>query len=53
MAIFTALTVLTGIKGVINSISAVVPFLVTSAVGISIAPFSSYRHSRIPMSLFR
>lgn len=37
MAIFTALTVLTGIKGVINSISAVVPFLVTSAVGISIA----------------
>lgn len=37
MGTFTALTVLTGIKGVINSISAVVPFLVTSAVGISIA----------------
>lgn len=37
MATFTALTVLTGIKGVINSISAVVPFLVTSAVGISFA----------------
>ncbi|HOM03436.1 MAG TPA: hypothetical protein PLH43_11510 [Acetivibrio sp.] len=37
MAAFTALTVLTGIKGVINSISAVVPFLITSAVGISLA----------------
>jgi len=30
MAAFTALTVLTGINGVINSISVVVPFLVTS-----------------------
>jgi len=37
MAAFTALTVLTGINGVINSISVVVPFLVTSAVGISLA----------------
>lgn len=36
MAVFTAVTVLTGIKGVINSISAVVPFLVTSAVGVSL-----------------
>ncbi len=36
MAVFTVVTVLTGIKGVINSISAVVPFLLTSAVGISI-----------------
>lgn len=37
MAAFTVITVLTGLKGVINSISAVVPFLVTSAIGISIA----------------
>lgn len=36
MAVFTVATVLTGIKGVINSVSAVVPFLVTSVIGISI-----------------
>lgn len=36
MAILTALTVLTGINGVINSISYVVPFLLTSVVGISV-----------------
>jgi uncharacterized membrane protein YkvI len=36
MAIITALTVLTGINGVINSISIVVPFLLASVLGISI-----------------
>ena len=36
MAIVTAITVLTGIRGVINSISFVVPFLLVSAVGVSI-----------------
>lgn len=36
MAIITALTVLTGINGVINSISIVVPFLLVSVLGISI-----------------
>ncbi|RDU23869.1 YkvI family membrane protein [Anaerosacchariphilus polymeriproducens] len=35
MAIITALTVLTGISGVINSISFVVPFLLISVLGIS------------------
>ncbi|MCX7747768.1 MAG: hypothetical protein N2645_12910 [Clostridia bacterium] len=37
MGTITALTVLTGLNGVINSISAVVPFLIVSAIGISIA----------------
>ena len=37
MAVVTAVTVLTGIRGVINSISFVVPFLLVSALGISIA----------------
>ncbi len=37
MCILTALTVLTGIKGVINSISFVVPFLLVSIIGVSIA----------------
>lgn len=36
MAIFTVLTVLRGIKGVINAVSYVVPFLIISVVGISI-----------------
>ncbi|MCL2677439.1 MAG: hypothetical protein FWE85_00110 [Clostridiales bacterium] len=36
MAALTALTVLSGINGVINSISAVVPFLLASVVGISV-----------------
>lgn len=36
MAVITALTVLTGINGVINSISYVVPFLLTSVIGISL-----------------
>lgn len=36
MGIITALTVMTGIKGVINSISIVVPFLIISVLGISI-----------------
>ncbi len=36
MAVLTAITVLTGIKGVINAISFVVPFLLTSVIGISL-----------------
>ena len=36
MAILTAMTVLTGINGVINSISFVVPFLLVSVIGISL-----------------
>jgi len=36
MAVLTALTVLTGINGVINSISFVVPFLLIAVVGTSI-----------------
>lgn len=36
MAVFTAATVLTGIRGVINSISFVVPFLLAAVIGISI-----------------
>lgn len=36
MVLFTVVTVLTGIKGVINSISTVVPFLIVSVVGISL-----------------
>ncbi len=36
MAVITALTVLTGISGVINSISIIVPFLLVSVAGISI-----------------
>jgi len=36
MAILTALTVLTGINGVINSISYVVPFLLVSVIGTSV-----------------
>ncbi len=37
MAIITSITVLTGIDGVINSISFVVPFLLASVIGISTA----------------
>ncbi|MFZ5987869.1 MAG: hypothetical protein ACOYWZ_12190 [Bacillota bacterium] len=37
MGAVTVMTVLTGLRGVINSISTVVPFLITSAIGISIA----------------
>jgi uncharacterized membrane protein YkvI len=37
MVILTVLTVLTGTTGVINSISFVVPFLMTAAVGVSLA----------------
>lgn len=36
MVVITAMTVTTGIKGVINSISFVVPFLLTSVIGISV-----------------
>jgi len=36
MAILTALTVMRGLRGVINAISAVVPFLFASVIGISI-----------------
>ncbi len=36
MAVLTALTVLTGINGVINSISFVVPFLLTAVIGTSV-----------------
>ena len=36
MAVLTAITVLTGINGVINAISFVVPFLLASVIGISI-----------------
>lgn len=36
MVVITALTVLTGISGVINSISIIVPFLLVSVAGISI-----------------
>ncbi len=36
MAVLTAITVLTGINGVINSISIVVPFLLTAVIGTSI-----------------
>lgn len=36
MAVITTITVLTGINGVINSISIVVPFLLASVIGISI-----------------
>jgi uncharacterized membrane protein YkvI len=39
MAILTALTVMTGIKGVINSISFVVPFLLIAVIGTSIFSF--------------
>lgn len=42
MAIITALTVLTGINGVINSISFVVPFLLCAVLGISIFSISNY-----------
>lgn len=35
MTLFTVITVLAGLKGVINSISTVVPFLIVSSVGIS------------------
>ena len=41
MAVITIATVLTGINGVINSISAIVPFLLVSVVGISV--FSIFR----------
>jgi len=36
MAVLTALTVLTGINGVIDSISIVVPFLLTAVIGTSV-----------------
>lgn len=39
MALLTAATVLTGIKGVINSISYVVPFLLIAVIGTSIFSF--------------
>ena len=41
MAVFTVLTVLTGIKGVINSISFVVPFLLAAVVGTCIYSMAS------------
>lgn len=40
MAIITAATVLTGINGVINAISAIVPFLLVSIIGICIFSFT-------------
>lgn len=36
MAVITTITVLTGFNGIINSISFVVPFLIVSAVGVSV-----------------
>lgn len=39
MAIATAITVLSGLYGVINSISFVVPFLILAALGVSIGSF--------------
>jgi uncharacterized membrane protein YkvI len=42
MAVLTAITVLTGINGVINSISFVVPFLLTAVLGISIFSIINY-----------
>lgn len=39
MALMTASTVMTGISGVINSISLVVPFLLASVVGVSVLSF--------------
>lgn len=36
MAVITAITVLSGIRGVINSISVVVPFLLAAVLGVSI-----------------
>ncbi len=36
MAVFAAVTVLTGLRGVINSISFVVPFLLAAVVGVSV-----------------
>jgi len=36
MAILTAITVMRGLRGVINAISAVVPFLLVSVIGISV-----------------
>lgn len=41
MAVCTAATVLTGIRGVINSISFVVPFLLAAVVGVSIFSLAS------------
>lgn len=41
MVIISALTVMSGINGVINSISIVVPFLITSVIGLSIFSFFS------------
>ncbi len=40
MAVLTAVTVLTGINGVINSISFVVPFLLTAVIGTSLFSIS-------------
>jgi uncharacterized membrane protein YkvI len=39
MAVLAVLTVMSGFSGVVNSISIVVPFLILSAVGVSIASF--------------
>ncbi len=39
MALLTVLTVMSGLSGVINSITIVVPFLILSAVGVSVASF--------------
>ena len=55
MAVLTAITVLTGINGVINSISYVVPFLLVSVIGTSIfsiiyTPHDLYRGSYFSLS---
>lgn len=42
MVILTALTVMTGINGVINSISIVVPFLLTAVISVSIFSFFNF-----------
>lgn len=41
MAVITCVTVLTGINGVINSISFIVPFLILAVLGVSIGSFFS------------
>jgi uncharacterized membrane protein YkvI len=44
MAVVTSVTVLTGINGVINSISFVVPFLIIAVLGVSISSIFAVPH---------
>jgi len=48
MCVLTAVTVMTGIKGIVNSISFIVPFLLLSVIGISIFSIISYPANLIP-----